>query len=464
MFVTITRPCPICGKPDWCSYYEHADGTETFHCFREPGLRCTDTVGIDGRSYVFKRLNDTKLGQCGVYEERSSYEASRAKWASEHGRSHGSGERAQQPVCKPAQRVERVYEDIVAPLSDAQLHERYSYFLSLLCLEDKHRRILESEWDTHVEALTATILRTWPIKSAPPPDNVRFKLTEKLNNPTRKAVMQKMIARFGDLKGVPYFYQRNTDGAWTFAALSGILYPVYNSKGQIIRLRCADDYPQIRLPDGSIYKFSYRSAEWIHLPDPKDITDFEIVESQAQNIHKVPMSSKGYPQGKVDGKYKNCSSYKEEVVKKNGREYVKNTYKNGCQAGGHPSLYAKPGDYMQAAYITEGEKKSIVTNAIFKVPVVCLPGVGTYSCICDDSKGESMLDALKRMGVKKVFLAFDADKYENKMVMAAEEGCARMLLEHGMQVYITSWNKAFGKGIDDIALAGSRPLNQRVEI
>lgn len=458
-----TEPCAICGHVDWCCRLKYDDGSTVHICYRKEGLSGCDVTGIDGRRYRYKGTKQGDLGVYGTFQEYQEYEDYRRKWMEAKGYNYSdpSGYRPKE-ILQPQK--ETVYEGILEPASPDKLDSVYRYFLSLLTVEEWHLRILSDEWGQGVEPdLCKKVFSLYPIRSIPPEDKVRFKLThQKFKNQTRKKIMQLMIQKFGSLEGVPGFYQRSYDKAWTFTSLSGICYPIYNTYGQIIRLRVADDYPMVVSEDEKWeYHFSNKVAAWYRQPyKSKTLTELDIVESQSENIHLIEMSAKGYPKGKVEGKYKNFSSYK-EIKKDMGNKIAKsNFYLNGTRSGSYCSIYYPQGCDFHTVYVTEGEKKGIVPSILLNVPVATLPGVGCFRKLLNKQDGydESIIEFLIRKGCKNLVICYDADKTVNVQVLASEKGAAATLIETGLYIYIGEWNPHFGKGFDDISIRGSRPV------
>ena len=171
-------------------------------------------------------------------------------------------------------------------------------------------------------------------------------------------------------------------------------------------------------------------------------------------IKLINLMANGCPKGKASSKYKNFSSVYEKKV----NEKVINGYGIGTRSGSNISLYCKPGDDFSVVYITEGEKKAIVANLILGVPVISLPGTGTFSKLFEKNTSEvSMLEYLIRKGTKMMVIAYDADKTTNIMVLKAEKKAIMEFLKRGLAIAVGEWNAAFGKGLDDILVTGVRP-------
>lgn len=501
---TRSEPCIICGKTDHCfRSFWGSDGV-LIHCAKNKG---SDVIGRDGQEYYLKRENAGYF----VYESKEQREQQRQAYIEEQKRLNPNFKyRGRSYNPKPVaakEEAEKPYVEVdhVDPLSNKRLHEIYSYLLSLLILEDEHKKALLDEWDSGsvYPHLGEDLLQRWPIRSLPMNDRARKASGTRLKNKTRRQIITEMVKKFGSLKGVPGFFLETThytdyrtgepvtDTHWQMVSLSGIVYPCYDQDGYLYRIRVGDEHPAIkeyaRDATGAIiyeetisktydkqghctehirknptyradYRWDKRTGEWIR----KDYATGkeQIVYSKQKNIYLVNLTSKGYPvvDGKVDGKYKNFSSHYRKEVEQEDKILVYNGYTDGCQSGSPFSLYTKKGDNMQFVYITEGEKKAMVINACLNCPVISLPGVHTSSKIFDEGEGAhlhmSLISYLLSIGMKAIIVVYDSDKAVNDAVLAAEQTVITQCKERGILVYSANWNPMFGKGADDVLIIG----------
>ena len=91
--VSKSEPCPICGKPDWCTVQYVEENTKLHYCRRVLG--CSNIIsGTNGMSYVF--LKQTSDGSC-MYKEESAYMESRKEWEKANGRNRCANGRRAKP-------------------------------------------------------------------------------------------------------------------------------------------------------------------------------------------------------------------------------------------------------------------------------------------------------------------------------------------------------------------------------
>lgn len=447
-WVDKNRPCRICGKTDYCQYVVFPSGDTKEYCHRIYGEKGSFIAGKDGKMYI---CHDTTEWGFQIWEPEAQYRINRESFMREKGFQIKTGTTAQ-PVMQSVESTGKEgYVDQGEALPPEKLHEIYSFFLDMLILEEKHKIILSKEWNP-VQGLFQKITKQWMIKSIPPTDRNRRLSGEHLRNLSRRAIMQKMTQKFGSLKGVPGFF-RYEDGSQDMSPLAGIAYPIYNSHGQIIRIRVADDYPFVEGIYGSQDgQYCYYNGEWIFYPD--GCTD-GIAVWKNNGIKRIKLNEKGYPPGKVKGKYKNFSSFKE--IERNGVRV--NKYMDGTQSGSKVSLYAKGTDNWDIVYVTEGEKKAIVANMVLGHPVISVPGVSAFGALFKPEDGGilSIVEELIKRGTSLFVIAYDSDKGQNANVLKSEKDLIMKFMQKGLKIAISEWNPKWGKGFDDILLINLRP-------
>lgn len=455
---SFSNPCPICGKPDWCNIVTFPNGNTLSYCQRVKGAK-GDVISVGGRSYRCSKETDSGFT---VWQPLEQYEAYIEALKGSKGTS-----KPQRivPISETSWVNDLPTEGVVEVLPPEKLDMFYRSLLDLLVLESKHEAKLRSEWDKS-PGMFEKITSVFPIKSLPPEDRVRFSSSEKntLKNLSRKKIIEKLIEKCGEPKGVPGFYQRK-DGVWTFSMLCGIVFPVFDTKGRMIRIRINIDYPVVKADfEGKSGRFTYGLVDekvgWFFIPDGQKDPQ-ECVWQFGSSSNKIELDKKGYPKGKVSGKYMNFSSCKLfQKTDESGKAVAKvNKYTNGCESGSFCSVYTKAGDDPTWAYITEGEKKAIVANQYLNVPVVSVPGVNSVSKLFEKESGsdKSMMDSLIEKGCRGVVLVFDADKTVNEAVLHNEQKAVSMFKERNIHIALGEWNPAWGKGLDDVLLTGVKP-------
>ncbi len=457
----IGRPCKICGKPDYCNWVEFSSGDTLEYCHRVSGEKGDTVQGKLGGLFRCKRVTQDGFY---VWEPIEQYERNLKEFLQTNASTFKSG-KGGHPKMAAVKHVEPLPIENVSPLAHPdRLNEVNRTFLSLLLLENRHALILREEWDKQ-PGLFDRIIARYPIRSIPPQDHVRISSGEPYQNRLRKQIMKELIQKVGIPEGVPYFYE-GKNGEWTFDALSGICYPIYDSKGRIVRLRVADDHPKVegkyQEKEGVYY---YRKDEmgtgWYFAPlcgEQVDYSKRELVWSY-KGDKKITLNQKGYPQGKVKGKYKNCTSFIEKRVRDEKGEHIVNLLNKGCQSGSHLSVYTKEGDDPAVVYATEGEKKALVANMLLNVPVISIPGVSSFGKLFMPEEGEkiSLMDALRKKGMELTVLVYDADKNQNALVLKSEESAVKRFLSEGLKIAIGEWNPSWGKGLDDVLLTSVMP-------
>ena len=464
--VTKMQPCPICGKPDMCFSDIRTDGMKVRVC----GRIARDMVaGYDGKTY--KKLPSKSSSAYSQYvdamEDLVRSEERRKKWCMEHGYRFVPKEGVDLSAADLAP-VEEVWErsqEIAEPLPNAVLDAVLRPWMEEdLVLSDAHKRKLLSEWKVN-QAAADEIFATWPIRTLPAEDSWREAAPSyyaaRGEGPTRKMLIQALEKRCSDAgldspKGIPGVCQDEKTGAWMFASKSGILFPAYDIRGNLYRIRIGTDYPSVSGELGKVPgTFRFWRDAWFFDRDGKPKEEKGILAwKYGARETRVKLNAKGLPPGKPDGKYVNMSSFRE--WKDYESHLIINRYKNGCQSGSPISIYRPKGAKPGIFWITEGEKKAMVISVILQVTVICVPGVNQLKVLFEKNGGKSIVEILKDEGYRIAVSAYDADKAENAMVAKAEVALVENLFRY-FKTGIASWNKAFGKGLDDSLLMGSRP-------
>ena len=67
------------------------------------------------------------------------------------------------------------------------------------------------------------------------------------------------------------------------------------------------------------------------------------------------------------------------------------------------------------------------------------------------------------MGVKIFCICVDADKDENEKVLECEEKIKKKVMSKDVHCAVCSWDKAIGKGFDDLLAGGNLPVYSLVK-
>lgn len=442
--VSKTRPCPICGKPDYCSFYLPENGIELVVCKRT--TEKVNLLGRDGNFYVFVGISG---GGNAVFEEANQRKDRLSKEKDSKNCSYSNKESVSPTVAVKQMTV----VDKVDPLPNKELDKIYRTMLKYLKLEKKDREYLYSEgWNDNLIELNQVV-------SFPEKDFTRFKFKRQSCNPYRKQLARLVMQELGlnSLRGVPGAY-KDSNGDWTFAGHSGIIFPVHDVNHLMYRLRVrlnfrdidADIYPGVGEDDW----FTYGQYNKIYI----SYKGYYIKENERVYLKEICKNVDGRKiTRKVQGKYRNFSSYSiDEEEEKKG--FIVNTYDSGCESGNQLSFYYnEKRDDMYVCYLTEGEKKGIYGNALLRAPFVSAPGVNSWNLLFRGKAGERPVDVLKSKGVKIFIIAYDADKNQNEAVMKCEKQAVEALRNEGFMIGLAEWDMKHGKGIDDVLKNGHKP-------
>ena len=454
--VTKQRPCPICGKPDWCCFGYPSVGTEFVICKRADSA-ASDTIGTDGKLYKFLGLTKEDNAK---FQEMEAWKESRDQWMRENHvgpyrqgswNNYGSTD-ASSTIARPQKQTEYEIVDPVAVKPHVELDRFYRALLSVLVLDPKHRDYLKAEkWSDQL--IQSSLVKSFPVK-----DVVRFnRKVYESKNFYRKRIAKAVLAKLSvnDLRGYPGAYLDH-GGNWTLNGPSGIALPIYDADGYIYGLRIRMDFCDVdcsmELVDG-VYQYVHDGVIYYHQPF-KGFYHYE-------NCEKISDGCKYYDDNgrliEVNGKYRPMTSFVEDRhARENGR--IVNRLSSGCQAENGISVYFNPAmDNPYVAYFTEGEKKGIFANAIMHVPVITFPGVSSWRSILTGQPGSRMIDKLKAKGVKICIVAYDADKETNAAVLRQQDAVVGALQQEGFSVGLANWPAKYGKGLDDLLANHNMP-------
>jgi hypothetical protein len=138
---------------------------------------------------------------------------------------------------------------------------------------------------------------------------------------------------------------------------------------------------------------------------------------------------------------------KDKVEDGNRYMYVSCVKRDGPSCGSPVHFPMFKGD-RTTVRITEGVLKADVATVLGGVLTIGLPGVSGWP---------KVVKPLRKLGVKSVRLAFDADAPEKFNVATALKGLSEALRGEGFSVALERWDAADGKGIDDVLAAGKEP-------
>lgn len=409
--------CPICGKPDWCSFlhqvYVNDDTGEIYNaefvlCER---VNANQVAGCDGNYYTF--INTTAKGVNKYEEVNASYKRL------DYFKKEIKESQMRAKYAAPATKKINIIENPVA--EDSRLNEVYTEFLKLLHLEQYHKEhFIKEKWDD-------SMIEEFGVKSLPPSENTYFlskkdyaalsdydkglvdfakKSTYKIG---RKMITDKLLKKVGDLTGVPGFciVTTKTDKYWTFVGDPGFAFPQRNIKGEIVRLVVRADEP---------YQYSR--------------------------------------EGKSRGKYKAFSSYYKVKEETSTEITIKNGYENGCSATPRAGYYFSANDGQLKnpfLLITEGGKKAFVASKKMNMTVAALSGVNAYEDVIKDS------EEIKKRDIDCIIEAYDVDKYVKDGVKNAQTNLLNELMKNNFAVYSAYWDGYMGKGLDDVLLNNYKP-------
>ena len=443
-------PCPICGTGDFCAWHTSEDGYGVIRlCKRYKDSRVIipggDTPGItDGEYYLLIAESGTGYG---IYRNAKDVQEAEANgfkvWTKE-----------KRDNFKPKDNVaqaELIPIGINEVASDNVLDKFYRELIKMYPISDEHKRYLKNEgWSDRL--IENSNLASFPVEDWRRSFHNKSKVLPKCFLKYRRNAVGEVVKHLGEPVGVPGFYidtdKRTGEEYWTYSSRSGIVFPVYNENGLIVRLRVRMDYidaiKECQKDEGGIY-FNGEDGKKRYVVFLKGVFRQEFDGKMVQE------KDEKY-RGK--GKYRWVTSFFRQEDRKNGT--YSNSLKNGTESGNICGLYAKDTDNFLIAIATEGEKKSIIGNDALGMPFCLIPGVSSSEKLFTSRIGKNILDYLRARGTQYIAVAFDADKYSNMMVLNAEEVLVKQIYNAGFKAIIVTWDVNAGKGLDDALNAGAK--------
>lgn len=450
--VSKREPCPICGTGDYCCHIPAEDGYgEVWVCKRFTDSRVInpggDTPGkTNGNFYLF--IAESHQGY-GIY--RDANEVAMAEANGFHIYRKGDND-SDVKYGAAATEKELVPVGINEVTNDSKLDLFYRGLIAKYPLTKTHEAYLRREgWSDK-------LIKDTPLASIPVEDwrrgwHKRCDVLEPCYLKYRATITKELIDEFGEEPvGVPGFYQNisKKDGSvfWTFNSRSGIVFPLFNAKGQIIRLRIRMDF----IDAAKEYKLNEKKELYFIGEDNKkrfvSVKGVQVEEFDGTRHAEKDEKYRG------KGKYRNMSSYVELKQVEEGT--YTNKFLNGTESGNQCGLYCHDDDNFLIAIASEGEKKAIRGNDALKMPGIDIPGVSSYDKLFTTRIGKNILEKLRNRGTQYIAVAFDADKFQNKMVMDAEHGFVNAILSSGFKAIVASWDTSAGKGLDDAINSNAR--------
>lgn len=446
--VTRHRPCPICGKPDWCCFGRFTSGMEYVVCKRIDDVR-EDVIGHDGKLYKFLGL--TKEGGNAKFMEMEAWREDHDAWMRENGKSqdyesHVQHYRNGQP------KLEYAIVNPVPVKSHSELDRFYRALLHRLVLDPVHRQYLRDEqWSDAL--IDASLVKSFPAKDVIRFNRRYFDSKNFYRKRIAKAVMQDMGV--ADLCGYPGTYL-DRGGNWTLNGPSGLMLPIYDADGYIYGIRIRMDFCDVdrtlEKVDG-IYQYTIDGVTHYH----QVFKGFYHVDDAGSRVYDDGYFTDSGSFLDQKGKYRPFTSFVMDRDEYEKRRIV-NRLASGCKAENGVSLYFHPAsDNPSVAYFTEGEKKGIYANEVMHAPVITFPGVNNWNSILSGDPGTRMIDKLKSHGVRICIVAYDADKETNAHVLRQQNAVAEALAKEGFAIGIANWSAKYGKGLDDLLAGGYMP-------
>lgn len=442
--VSKRNPCPICGTGDYCCHIPADDGFgEVYICRRFRDARVINPGGdtpskVDGGFYLF--LSETKDGTSGIYREASDVKAARDAghkvWQKGADYSTIMGPNAVKKDLVPV--------GINEIADDATLDRFYRELIKLYPINKQGEEYLLKEgWP--VKLVRNSMLCSFPVEDWRRNWHKNCRYLPEDTSLKRAAAVCQIIEKHGEPVGVPGFYirtdKKNGEKYWDINTRSGVGFPLYNDKGQIVRIRVRMNFLDVEKQ----YEYDNEKGLYFVADDNKKrFVSWGGVKREEFDGTLVTEKDKKF---RCSGKYRGLSSF-DQVDNYDDGTYT-NRFENGTEGYNIVGLVERDEDNKFMCILTEGEKKGYLGNYTLRAPIVIIPGVNSYNKLFDTREGKNILEHLKKEGVEVFAIAYDADKYKNTMVMGCEKGLAKRILKEGIKPAILYWDEQYGKGLDD---------------
>ena len=458
------QPCLICGTADWCCRVPAEDGYGDVHIckrYTDPRVNAAnpegDVISYDGKLYVF--LGVSRAGS-GIY--RPEDEVAEAEAHGFHVWRKGAHD-VDAVQGKRQFKKELIPVGIVEEADDEKKDLAYRMLMSFYPLKASHRVWLEGDGWRDV-FFDNSMLCSFPADDWMEyyHKKTSFDVLEANDLPSRSSVCAAIINELGSdaLLGVPGFYlkkdKRTGEKYWYFEARSGIGFPLFNEKGQIVRIRVRMDFMDI----SKSYQKDDRGLYFISEDDNlKRYVSWKGVMKLNPDGTLEKETDKKY---RCTGKYRGMSSFL-QVDNVEAGTYT-NLYECGTEGSNIVGLIKSKDSNPVMAILTEGEKKGIVGSTLLKVPFCILPGVNSYTKLFETRIGKNILEYLINSGVQFFAIAYDADRLTNINVLRSEKGLAMRLLREGLKPLIFTWDEKLGKGLDDALIKNAQLMATELTI
>lgn len=443
--VSKREPCPICGTKDYCCHKPAEDGYgEVRICkrFRDSRVICPggDTPSkIDGTYYIL--VNESHQGY-GIYRSaddiRAAEEAGCKIWkkgALSEGYVKGPG----------ISKSELIPVGITEICDDSTLDKFYRELIRQYPLKKEHKEYLKKEgWPEQL--INNPLLCSFPVEDWRRNWHKNINFLPKDSSCKRAAACRNIISALGEPEGVPGFYlhqdKKTGDKYWDIVTRSGIGFPLCNQKNEIVRIRVRMDFLDV----SEKYQLDEK-GNMFFIPDNDNRRRYVSWGGVMREEYDGTLVKETDEKFRCKGKYRGLSSFSQ--VNNYDEGTYTNKYERGTEGSNIVGLVENNSDNKYMCILTEGEKKAYLGNYYLKSPFVIIPGVQSYNKLFETRVGKNILEHLIASGTEYFAIAFDADKYHNKMVLDAEKGLAESLLREGLKPVILNWDTNKGKGLDD---------------